>query len=74
MKILSLGDVPELKNLAKENGFTLHVRDACGGQAFSLSKNSNADDAFYQKLEDFFSKLNMEIVFHDKDKLNFTIK
>lgn len=38
MKILSLGDVPELKNLAKENGFTLHVRDACGGQAFLLAK------------------------------------
>ena len=38
MATLSLLEVPKLKQLAAQYGYTLHLHDACGGQSFTLER------------------------------------
>lgn len=74
MKILSLSDVPQLKELAKKHGYDIHVRDACGGQSFSLEEKGLADKEIFDEIENFFIKLGFKVHYYDDKKLNFTLK
>lgn len=74
MAVLSLSEVPALKALLESLGYTVHVRDACGGQAFSLEPLGALNDAVYPALEDFFAAHRMQVHFYDSEKLNFIAK
>lgn len=75
MAILSLMEIPALKELIKPYGFTIHLHDACGGQSFSLEAiESETSDKVYDELEKFFSTHNMKITYFGKEKLDFVAK
>ena len=74
MAILSLGEVPELKNGALKHGYNIHVCDACGGQSFNLEKISDdSSDEIYAFIERFFADRNMTVKYYGKDKSGFTV-
>ncbi|MBQ8134675.1 MAG: hypothetical protein IJ192_09780 [Clostridia bacterium] len=74
MAVLSILEVPELKKMAEQYGYTIHIHDACGGQAFSLEENGEVSDEIYHALEEFFKKHHMTIHFFDEKKHNFSAR
>lgn len=75
MAILSMTEMPELKSLAQEYGYDVHIHDSCGGQAFGLEKISEtASDEIFGALERFFEERKMTVVYFDARKTGFTVK
>ncbi len=75
MAILSMTEMPKLKELAQKYGYTIHIHDSCGGQAFGLDKASeNASDEVYEALESFFKEYKMTVTYFDARKTGFTVK
>ncbi|MBR2176892.1 MAG: hypothetical protein IJ861_08100 [Clostridia bacterium] len=74
MAVLSIAEMPKLKEIAVKYGFNIHLHDACGGQAFSLEPGENTDDGIYHALEQFFSEHKMTVRYFDEKKLNFSAK
>lgn len=75
MAVLSLSEFPKLKEALAPFGYTIHVHDACGGQAFELEPTTDSPDAkAYEVLEDFFTGQRMTLHFFGNDKLNFIAK
>lgn len=74
MAVLSVTEVPKLKELAEEFGYHIHLHDACGGQAFTLEAEGNASDEIYNALEMFFDQHNMEIKYYDEKRRNFSAR
>ena len=74
MSVLSMLEVPKLKKLAKQYGYSIHIHDACGGQAFSLEEDGETSNDIYPALEEFFKEHHMTIRFFDEKKHNFSVK
>lgn len=72
MAVLSLLEVPKLKELVHPYGYVVHVHDACGGQSFTLEQvGENPNEQVYGVIEKFFSEHQMGVRFYDNEKLNF---
>ncbi|MEG1754302.1 MAG: hypothetical protein RR234_10365 [Christensenella sp.] len=72
MSTLSFLEVPALKKLVSEYGYTVHLHDACGGQSFTLVAVSDDTSALvYSAIEQFFAAHQMSVRFYDAEKLNF---
>jgi major membrane immunogen (membrane-anchored lipoprotein) len=72
MAVLSLLEMPKLKELVSQYGYVIHVHDSCGGQSFTLeSVNDGPNKQVYKEIEDFFLKHQMTVKFYDHEKLNF---
>ncbi|MEG1427316.1 MAG: hypothetical protein RSC76_06460 [Oscillospiraceae bacterium] len=75
MAILSLGEIPALKELLLPYGYGLHLHDACGGQAFSLEAlTSSPEEGAFPVLEEFFAARRMTLHYFGEDRLNFIVK
>ncbi len=71
MAVLSLSEIPKLKELIKPYGYTIHVHDACGGQSFSLEPiYENSSNKVFEEVEKFFTSHEMTVKFFN-DKLDF---
>lgn len=72
MAVLSLSEIPKLKELIKPYGYMIHVHDACGGQSFSLEPiDENLSDKVFEEVEKFFKLHEMTVKFFNDDKLDF---
>lgn len=72
MATLSMLEVPKLKELVRQYGYTVHVHDACGGQSFTLEQiGDNPSKQVYEAIEKFFSEYQMTVHFYDDKKLDF---
>lgn len=72
MAVLSLSEIPKLKELIKPYGYTIHVHDACGGQSFSLEPiDENPSNKVFEEVEKFFTSHDMNVKFFNDDKLDF---
>lgn len=67
---VTISQAAELDNMLSGISVKLHMRDACGGQAFYLEGNDTADAK--RIIENYFSKLRATVHYYD-DK-NFTVK
>lgn len=75
MAILSLLEMPALKTLTEQYGYTVHLHDACGGQAFTLEPlGAQTSAQVYPALEEFFAAHRMTVKFYDAQKLNFVAR
>lgn len=75
MAVLSIGEIPGLKELIKPYGYTIHIHDACGGQSFTLEKTGDeTDGAVFGVIEKFFRDHRMAVHYFGEDKLNFIAK
>lgn len=72
MKILSITEISELKNiLCKEFNTILHMHDCCGGQFFSSDTALN--DLAVEYITGFLTKRGLGATF-SCDRLSFTVK
>lgn len=67
---VSVSEVIKLNEKLKDSGVKLHMRDACGGQAFYL-EGENIKDA-KKIIEDFFSSQRASVLYYDEK--SFTVK
>ena len=75
MAVLSLNEIPKLKELIMPYGYTIHVHDACGGQSFSLEKiNDTTNEQVFAVVKKFFSEHKMVVKYFGKNKLDFIAK
>lgn len=74
MAVLSIAEMPKLKEMAGKYGFDIHIHDACGGQAFTLEPGENTNEGIYNALEQFFSEHKMTVSYFDEKKLNFSAR
>lgn len=75
MAVLSLMEVPRLKELVSQYGYVVHLHDACGGQSFTLEPvNDNPCKQVYEAIERFFLEYQMAVNFYDDEKLNFVAR
>lgn len=71
MATLSILEIPALKKIGLEYGYTVHLHDACGGQSFTLAACGDTNEAIYPAIENFFAAHQMTVRFYDAAKLNF---
>lgn len=71
MSVLSLLEMPKLKELAAAYGYNIHVHDACGGQSFTLEPAGAASEEVYSAITAFFAERQMTVNFYDAKKLHF---
>jgi len=69
MKTITYQELIELNSLLEEKSLQvkIHLRDACGGQAFWIETLNTADisTGVYEELERFFSQRNINITFNN---------
>ncbi len=69
MKTITYQELIELNSLLEEKSLQvkIHLRDACGGQAFWIETLNKADvpTGVYEELERFFSQRNINIKFNN---------
>ncbi len=69
MKTITYQELIELNSLLEEKSLQvkIHLRDACGGQAFWIETLKEADipPQLYEELKRFFSVKNIEIAFNN---------
>lgn len=76
MAVLSISEVPKLKERTAEFGYNLHMHDACGGPSFSLEAipGAAADQGVYPAIEAFFAAYGMTVQFFGRERLGFTAR
>lgn len=79
MKIISIGQVVELNKQLKEKElpYEIHLRDACGGQSFSIkvidSNQEEQEDRLHSVLSSYFESARMKVIYAP-DGYHFTIQ
>ncbi|KAB1438100.1 RDAC family protein [Candidatus Galacturonibacter soehngenii] len=79
MKIVSISQIIEINNQLKEKGlpYSIHLKDACGGQSFSIEVINNETQEDKKKLVEFldvyFTSYRMKVVY-GIDQYHFTIQ
>lgn len=79
MKIVSMNQIIEINNQLKEKclPYLIHLKDACGGQSFSIEVINNETQEDKEKLHEFlevyFTSSRMKLVYGN-DQYHFTIQ